>query len=351
MRDHATTFLAALAAIVVVYFARGFLLPIFLAIYLAIVLRPAVTRLNAVRVPEPLAAALIVVLFMGLLGGALYALAGPLQTWADRLPQLTAELRFRFHAIQTSIEEMRAIAQQIEQMTQGGDQAAGGQGANGQASGGGGGGGVDVLRLVLDRTQSALVTLLTMLVMLFFLLSQGSYLTQRLTQMLPADWHPETGTRMITEVHQQIALYLRTFTLINIGFGILVWAAMTLLGMPDAILWGVMAGVLNFLPYIGPLIMVILIAGGALLDAYTWSGILLPPLVYVGLNIVEGNLITPHLLGRQLTLNPIAIFVSVLFWTWAWGPVGALLAVPALAILGIVAEYAPPARKLLPILR
>ncbi len=169
--------------------------------------------------------------------------------------------------------------------------------------------------------------------------------------MLPADWHEDTGAEIVTDLRRQIATYLRTFTLINISFGAVVWGAMSLLGMEDAVLWGVMAGALNFLPYVGPLIMVTLIGCAALLDAYTWTGILLPPLTYAALNIVEGNVVTPHLLGRQLTLNPIAIFVSVLFWTWAWGAVGALIAVPALAVLRIVAEYVTPARRFLPLLQ
>lgn len=346
MRDHATTFLAVLAGVAAIYFARGFLLPIFLAIFLAVVLRPAVTRLNALRVPELAAAAAVVVMFIALLAGALYALAAPLQDWADRLPRLTAELKFRFAAVQESIEQMREIARQIEEMTQGSD----GSGGAAQPSGDGGSGGPDVVSLVIDRTQSALVTLLTTFVLLFFLLSQGTHLSRRLVEILPQEWHRDTGTEMMMELRQQIATYLRTFTLINIGFGAVVWAAMALLGMSDAVLWGVLAGALNFLPYVGPLIMVTLIGGAALLDAYTWTGILLPPLTYAGLNIIEGNLVTPHLLGRQLTLNPIAIFVSVLFWTWAWGAVGALLAVPTLAVLRIIAEYVTPARRLLPIL-
>lgn len=344
MRDHATTFLAVLAGVAAIYFGRGFLMPIFLAIFLAIVLRPAVTRLNALRVPELAAAALVVVAFVGVLGAALYALAAPLQEWADRLPRLTAELKFRFAAVQESVEQMREIAQQIEQMTQGQD------GSQPPAPEGDRASGPDVVSVVLDRTQSALVTLLTTFVLLFFLLSQGTHLSRRLVEMLPDSWHQDAGSEMMTDVRRQIATYLRTFTLINICFGVIVWAAMTLLGMSDAVLWGVLAGALNFLPYVGPLIMVTLIAGAALLDAYTWTGILLPPLTYAGLNIIEGNIVTPHLLGRQLTLNPIAIFVSVLFWTWAWGVVGALIAVPTLAVLRIVAEYVTPARPLRAIL-
>ncbi|MBK1696395.1 AI-2E family transporter [Rhodovibrio salinarum] len=344
MRDKATIWLAVLASAAAIYFARGFLLPIFLAGFLAIVLRPAVTRLHALRVPETLAAALIVLAFLGMMFGALYSLAAPLQEWADRLPRLTAELKFRFAAVQQSIEQMRDIAQQIEEMTQDG----GGKTSQIQASGSGA---PDLVGIVIDRTRSAFVTLLTMLVLLFFLLSQGTHLSKRFVEILPDAWHRESGNEMLLDLRQQIAVYLRTFTLINIGFGVLVWLSMTVLGLPDAILWGVMAALLNFLPYIGPLIMVILIGTAALLESYTWTGIILPPVVYAGLNVIEGNLVTPHLLGRQLTLNPVVIFVSVLFWTWAWGAIGAILAVPVLAVIRIVAEYVPPMRRLLPILQ
>lgn len=345
MRDHATTWLAVLATVAVIYFARGFLLPIFLAGFLAIVLRPAVTRLHALRIPETLAAAVIVLAFLVSLFCALYLLAAPLQDWANRLPRLTAELQFRFDAVQQSIQQMRDIAQQIEDMTQNGS----GPAATAQASKEVGG--PDLVGIVIDRTRSAFVTLLTMLVLLFFLLSQGTHLSQRFVEMLPSAWRRDTGTEMVLELRQQIATYLRTFTLINIGFGAIVWLALTILGLPDALLWGVLAGVLNFLPYVGPLLMVTLIAGASLLEAYTWTGIILPPVVYAALNLIEGNVVTPQLLGRQLTINPVVIFVSVLFWTWAWGAVGAILAVPVLAVIRILAEYVSPMRRLLPILQ
>jgi len=344
MRDHATTWLAVLATVAAIYFARGFLLPIFLAGFLAIVLRPAVTRLHAARVPETLAAAVIVFAFLASLFCALYLLAAPLQDWANRLPRLTAELRFRFDAAQQSIQQMRDIAQQIEEMTQNGGEAA----KNAQISKDGG---PDLVGIVIDRTRSAFVTLLTMLVLLFFLLSQGTRLSQRFVDTLPSSWRRDTGNEMVLELRQQIAAYLRTFTLINIGFGALVWLAMTMLGLPDALLWGVLAGLLNFLPYVGPLLMVTLIAGAALLEAYTWTGIILPPVVYAALNLIEGNVVTPQLLGRQLTINPVVIFVSILFWTWAWGAVGAILAVPVLAVIRILTEYIPPMHRLRPLMQ
>jgi predicted PurR-regulated permease PerM len=300
-----------------------------------------VTRLNRLYVPETLAAAIVVLGFVGLLGLAAYFLANPLQAWADRLPLLAHKLELRFNAIQQSIAEMRDIAEQIEEVTQSGPD---------NQSGGGGADSPDIVNVVLDRTRSALVTLLTMLVLLFFLLAQGTHLSRQFLEMTPDSWRRGTGEELLNDLRSQIATYLRTFTLINIGFGAVTYVAMTLLGLPDALLWGLLAGVLNFLPYVGPLIMLAVISTASLLHAFTLSGILLPPLTYAVLNMIEGNIVTPHLLGRRLTLNPVVIFVSVLFWSWAWGPVGAILAVPVLAVVRITADYVAPARKMLPLL-
>jgi len=201
MQNRAAVFLAVLAAAAAIYLGRGFLLPILLAIFLAILLAPAVDHLRRLYIPEPLAAGIVVISFVLFIGAALFGLSGPLQDWADRLPRLTAELQFRLRAVQEALEQMREFAQQIEDMTEGRDSSDGEQ--KQEVSG------PNVIQVMLDRTRSALVTLLTSLVLVYFLLAQGSRLSDRIFQALPPDWYDNGGSGVGEALRAQIATYLR----------------------------------------------------------------------------------------------------------------------------------------------
>lgn len=343
MKSPAATFLAFVAGVAAIYLGRGLLLPILLAIFIAILLFPAVSHLRRLYVPEPLAAGIVVISSVLLVVAALYGLSGPLQEWADRMPRLAFELQFRLRAVQEALEQMRDFAQQIEAMTEGRDSGNGEKKPEPT--------GPDVIQGLLRGARSTLVTLLTSLVLVYFLLAQGSRLSDRIFQALPPTWYDDSSSGVGETLRVQVNSYLRTFTLINIALGTAVGLAMWGLGLPDPVLWGVFAGVLNFLPYVGPLIVFIVIGGVSLLTFNTWGGILAPPLVFLVINGLEGSVITPHLVGRAMRLNPIAIFISVLFWTWAWGAVGALLAVPTLAVLSIATDHLKPIRRLQPLLR
>ena len=119
---------------------------------------------------------------------------------------------------------------------------------------------------------------------------------------------------------------------------------MWVIGLPNAGLWGTVAGVLNFIPFLGPGITAVLIFLVSVLTFDTLSAMLVPPAVFIALTTLEGNFLTPMIVGRRLSLNPIAVFVSILFWGWMWGMPGALLAVPILAIMKILCDAHEPLR-------
>ena len=143
------------------------------------------------------------------------------------------------------------------------------------------------------------------------------------------------------EIQQNISNYLFSVSLINLGLGVLVSGGLYLMGVPNPIMWGMLAAVLNFVPYFGPVAGVILLATIGLLtfDAL-WLG-LLPAAWYLVLHLLEANLFTPVVLGRRLTLNPVIVFVSLIFWTWLWGVPGALLSVPILVTIKIICDRVP----------
>jgi predicted PurR-regulated permease PerM len=179
-------------------------------------------------------------------------------------------------------------------------------------------------------------------VLLYFLLASGDLFLRKLVRVLP---HPEDKKRAVEiarRLRQDISIYLRTITLINIGLGVAEGTAMHLLGMPNPMLWGVMATVFNFVPYLGAMAGIVVIAAVATLSFETPAQYILPPIVYFLLTALEGYFITPVIVGRRLTLNPVVILMGLFLWGWIWGIPGAVLAVPMLASFKIVCDHIPP---------
>jgi len=143
------------------------------------------------------------------------------------------------------------------------------------------------------------------------------------------------------DVQRKISDYLFGVSLINFGVGLIVAGALFFLGVPNPVMWGVLAAVLNYVPYFGPMVMAVLLAAVGLLTFNTLSNVLLPAGVYLALHLLESNLVTPILIGRRMALNPLAIFASLIFWFWLWGVPGALLSVPILVSVKAVCDGLP----------
>ena len=169
-----------------------------------------------------------------------------------------------------------------------------------------------------------------MLVLLYLMLASGDLFLQKLVHMMPTFREKKSAVEISHEIQQNISNYLFSVSLINIGLGVLVSVGLYWLGVPNAAMWGTLVAVLNFVPYFGPVVGVIVLATVGLLTFDTlWRGVL-PPAWYQLLHLLEANFVTPMLLGSRFTLNPVVIFVSLIFWTWLWGVPGALLSVPIL---------------------
>jgi predicted PurR-regulated permease PerM len=157
------------------------------------------------------------------------------------------------------------------------------------------------------------------LVVLYLLLASGDLFLQKLVHVMPTFHDKKSAVEISHEIQRNISNYLFSVSLINVGLGAVVSGGLYLMGVPNAVMWGMLVAVLNFVPYFGPVAGIILLATVGLLTFDTvWKG-LLPPGWYLLLHLVEANFITPVLLGRRFTLNPVVIFVSLIFWTWLWG--------------------------------
>jgi predicted PurR-regulated permease PerM len=176
------------------------------------------------------------------------------------------------------------------------------------------------------------------LLILFFLLGWGANLFRNLVAALPDFRSRRRMLSMATAMQRSVGAYFSIVTLINAGLGLAVGGAMFLLGMPNAVLWGVVAAILNYMPYIGPLVTAAILLLAAVVTFSTLGEVLIPPAVFLVLTSVEGQIVTPLALGGRLLINPLVIFVATMFWFALWGPVGALFTVPFLVCVRVAFE-------------
>ncbi|MDQ2693827.1 MAG: AI-2E family transporter [Pseudomonadota bacterium] len=311
------------------YFARSVVLPILLALLLSLLLTPLVRALAALWIPRPLGAAVVLLTLMGFIGGGFYLLADPAREWLSKAPRDLREVEIKLRALKTPIAEVQKATEQVEKITALGDQPAKVVVAVEQPT---------LAEAVLSWTPAVLAQIGVTVILLYFLLATGDSQLRKIVRLMP-DFHEKRRTvELATRVQHDIASYLFTITVINAGLGAAVAGALYLLAMPNPLLWGAMAALLNFAPYLGAAIGFVVLSFAALLTFDDLSHAALVPAVYLGLTSLEGQLITPAILGRRLSLNPVVIFLFITVWGWLWGIVGVLIAVPLLASIKILCE-------------
>jgi predicted PurR-regulated permease PerM len=164
---------------------------------------------------------------------------------------------------------------------------------------------------------------------------------QKLVRVMPTLREKKRAVEISHEIQQNISHYLFSVSLINLVLGIVVSVGLYFMGVPNAVMWGLVAALLNFVPYFGPGAGIILLSVVGLLTFESLWQAVLPPAWYLLMHLLESNLVTPVLLGRRFTLNPVVIFVSLIFWTWLWGVPGALLSVPLLVSIKVICDRVP----------
>jgi predicted PurR-regulated permease PerM len=327
LRSVAITGLFVLAVFYTLHLARDLFLPIVLALFLSLLLTPIVRLLHRIRIRGAAAPALVLLLLVSGISVAGYELWTPAADWVARAPQDLRKLDTKIRKLLRSIESVTRTAAQVDQITDVGNSDTP-QVAIKEPS---------LSEIIVGGAWSFAAGLLITLVLTFFFLSSGGSLIRRLPRVLPRD-QAERLIGIVQEAESQISRYLIAVTAINVGIGLLTAIIMALFGMPTPVLLGAVAAALNFMPYFGPVVMAGLLAMVALITLPDAPSALLPPLCYLGLHAIEANLLTPHLLGRRLPLNPLAIFVGFLFWLWIWGVPGAVLSVPILVTLKIICD-------------
>jgi predicted PurR-regulated permease PerM len=329
--------LFGLGVLAALYLASSIILPVVLAFVLSLLLQPAVRLLGRVHLPRAVGALLTVLLVIGVLVGLVAALSVPASTWAERLPEGIPRLEAHLQVIKGPIEALQKVIQQAEQVAD----APPSQGSI-----------VSVRRdlgltgALFAGTRSVLDGLFTTVLVLYFLLVAGDIFLRRIVEILPTFSNKRQAVDISQQIQEDISGYLVTITAMNAAVGVTTAAAMYLCGLGDPLLWGATAFLLNYIPILGPLfgVGIFVLVGMLSFESLWWA--LLPPVLYFGIHLVEGETLTPMLLARRFTLNPVLIILSLVFWFWMWGVIGAILAVPMLAILKIISDRLRPLKAL-----
>lgn len=308
------------------YGAAEIVLPIVVAFVLMLVLQPAMRFLQRWRVPCGLAAAALIILLFGALGGLGTVLSGPAASWAEKvpngLPKLQERLSFLSKPI-TAFQHLVARAENLNSETKPLAVAVEGNRLSDR---------------LLSGTRSAVSGVLETILVLFFLLVSGDTFLRRLVEVLPHFRNKRQAVDISQQIESDIAAYLVTITVMNAGVGIATGVVAAACGLGDPVLWGVVAFLLNYVPILGPMIGVVIFLLVGLLSIDTLWAAFLPAGLYLAIHMIEGETITPMLLARRFTINPVLVIVALVFWYWMWGVPGAILATPMLAVTKIICD-------------
>ena len=310
-----------------------FFIPVVLALLLSFVFASVIRLLSRFYVPAPLGAAIVLLALLGSLALGIYRLAEPARDWMAKLPETVRQVERKLKNVKQSVQEVTKATKEVDRLTSldGGEKTQK----------------VEVKRATLGEsllgsTQEFLVGTGLVFALLFFLLASGDLFLRKLVSVLPSFHDKKLAVEISHQIEQDVSRYLLAISCINAVFGAAVSGCMYLLGLPNPLLWGVMAGLLHFIPFLGAVVGISVVTMVALVTLDSMETIVLVPAVYLALNLLEEYLVLPWVLGRRLLLNPVVVFLWLIFWGWLWGVPGALMAIPLLAILKIICDHIEP---------
>jgi predicted PurR-regulated permease PerM len=327
----------ALCVFATLYLASSIILPVVLAFVLKLLLQPIVRLLERLHLPRSVGALLTVFLAIGTLVGFVAGLSVPAANWAAKLPEGIPRLESHLVVIKNPILALQKLIQQTEEVADNPAQKGSTIAVRPD---------LGLSGALFTGTRAVLGGLFTTVLVLYFLLVAGDIFLRRIVEILPTFSNKRQAVDISQKIQEDISGYLVTITAMNVAVGVATAVAMYLCGLGDPLLWGVTAFLLNYILILGPLLgtMIFLLVGMLSFDSLWWA--LLPPALYFGIHLLEGEALTPMLLARRFTLNPVLVVLSLVFWFWMWGVPGAILAVPLLAILKIICDRLRPLKAL-----
>ncbi|KJS18586.1 MAG: hypothetical protein VR78_04670 [Hoeflea sp. BRH_c9] len=310
-------------------YSQSLLSPISMAIVTGLMASPVATALER-YIPAALSAAIVVVLFLGMIALAVALFTLPLSIWTDKLPQIWRELQRHLIDWRTVFDTLGGVQEQIRTI-------AGGKAAMT----------VDIaetsaMEEIATLAPALVGQIILFLASLYFFLATRHTIRASVLSLCFTRRSRLRTARVFRDAEWFVSRYLLSISVINAGLGLATAAAMWMIGVPQPYLWGMLAFILNYVVYIGPAVMAGVLLGVGLATWDSPPAIFFPMAVFLIINLIEAQFVTPQVIGRSVTLNPFFVFLSLAFWLWLWGPVGGLLAVPFLLIGFAVMRNAVP---------
>jgi len=322
-----------LGTIAFLYLARPVVLPIVLACVAAMTLKPFIRWSSYCHIPPALSAAVVLGFLVAAIGIGFVQLGRPALTWMNEAPQHMAEVRQRVQKMFPRLTRFSRAAAAVNDLGATPEDAKTAPTVELKTS--------RIPTSLINQTGTFVAGIGETLVLLYMLLASGDLFLQKLVRVMPTLREKKRAVEISHEIQQNITHYLCSVSLINLGLGMVVSGGLYFMDVPNAAMWGLLVALLNFVPYFGPGAgIILLVAVGLLTFDSLWQAAL-PSAWYMLCHGLESNLVTPVLLGRRFTLNPVVIFVSLIFWTWLWGVPGALLSVPVLVSIKVICDRVP----------
>ncbi|ETX13257.1 hypothetical protein OCH239_12535 [Roseivivax halodurans JCM 10272] len=316
------------ATIYTLSYAKSFFVPVILAFLLTMVFSPVRRVFARHGIPAPLTATFVVLGLLVASLGILGTLSLPVTGWIERAPEITAQIREKASDVSGALSGVFEAADRLRELARPGEDVE-------RVTTSQGGYAFDLATLIPGMMAQIVLTL----VLLFFLLASGDMFYEKLVHVIPRFSDKRRAMAVVQDIERKLSRYLFTITVINAALGTAVGAGMWLVGMPSPIVFGTIAFLFNFVPYLGALAGIAIAAAVALVS-FDWVGwSLIVSAIYFAITTVEGQLVTPYFVGRNLRLNTVVVFLAVSFWAWLWSAVGMVVAVPLLAAARTIANH------------
>jgi len=309
--------------------AEAVIVPVLVGILFGLMLAPPVRLLERSHVPRLIGSLFAVATTIAVLGIAIMALASPAREWTQRMPRAMERIETVLRDIRRPLQAATDATRELGKLTQMDDGTSpvrvvdSGQGAFAQA---------------LSAAPAVLAGIIISILLTFLFLLHGDDLLRKFVTLAPHLRAKRDLVEATRHAQSELSMYVITITLINAGLGLATAGALWLLHVRDPLLWGGIAAILNYAPFIGPLLTAVALLVVGFAEFTTPTMALAPPAAFLGLHLLEGQLLTPHLVGRRLALDPVVVFLAMLVLGWMWGVVGLLLAVPLITCAKIIAE-------------
>src|SRR5579883_1902949 len=332
--------LAVCAVAAVGFVARDFLIPTAGAVVLALILTPVANTLERIRLP-PTAAAVVAVVLLGLVVAGILSLVIPsIADWAAQAPFLTLTLQRKLEGLRRSLAFMQELTSKVEQAASATAARTSDTAEKVVVNN------HSLLGQLASTTPAVILQIAYAGVLAFMLLAHRNGHRRQILR-IPVSFETRVRlARMMRDINERVGHYLFSLAVIYSCVAVLATVALALIGVPNAMMWGVLLGVASFVPFVGPPVVIALVALVGLLTFEDWPRIVAAPAILVLIHFAESQFVTPAFVSRRCSLNTVGVFVTIALLGWMWGAVGAIVAVPLLILISTIAAHLPSLRWL-----